>query len=114
MFFGALTSVGALFVFLEVNMFCSKCGKEIDNDAVICIHCGCPTQNYKEDKQAKDQPIVINNNNSTSSSASSSAAAAVAVGGKVRRKHSLLLDLFMICITGGLWIFWMLFRPKYY
>ncbi len=21
--------------------FCSKCGKEINDDAVICIHCGC-------------------------------------------------------------------------
>lgn len=23
--------------------FCSKCGKEIDDEAVICVHCGCPT-----------------------------------------------------------------------
>lgn len=22
-------------------MFCSKCGQEINNDAVVCIHCGC-------------------------------------------------------------------------
>lgn len=22
-------------------MFCSNCGKEIDDKAVICIHCGC-------------------------------------------------------------------------
>lgn len=22
-------------------MFCRKCGKEIDDEAVICIHCGC-------------------------------------------------------------------------
>lgn|SRR5574344_171958 len=22
-------------------MFCSKCGKEINDEAVICIHCGC-------------------------------------------------------------------------
>lgn len=25
-------------------MFCSKCGKEISNDAVICINCGCAVQ----------------------------------------------------------------------
>ena len=91
-------------------MFCSKCGEEIDNEAVICVHCGCPTQNYKDDKQAKDQPIIINNNNS----ASSSAAAAAATGGRVRRRYSLLFDIFMICITGGLWIIWMILRPKYY
>jgi len=23
-------------------MFCSKCGKEIMDEAVICPHCGCP------------------------------------------------------------------------
>lgn len=23
--------------------FCAKCGKEIDDEAVICVHCGCPT-----------------------------------------------------------------------
>ncbi|MBO6272096.1 TM2 domain-containing protein [bacterium] len=22
-------------------MYCSKCGNEIDNDAVVCVHCGC-------------------------------------------------------------------------
>ena len=23
--------------------FCSKCGKEINDEAVVCIHCGCQT-----------------------------------------------------------------------
>ncbi len=34
-------------------MYCSKCGKELLDEAVICPNCGCPTQNYKnavEDK----------------------------------------------------------------
>lgn len=22
-------------------MFCSKCGKEINDEAVVCVHCGC-------------------------------------------------------------------------
>jgi len=26
-------------------MYCSKCGKEIHDDAVICVHCGCATKN---------------------------------------------------------------------
>jgi hypothetical protein len=26
-------------------MFCSKCGKEIHPDAVVCIHCGCAVKN---------------------------------------------------------------------
>lgn len=29
-------------------MFCSKCGKEINDEAVICPNCGCFTSNYKE------------------------------------------------------------------
>ncbi len=24
-------------------MFCKKCGKEITDEAVICLHCGCAT-----------------------------------------------------------------------
>jgi hypothetical protein len=27
-------------------MYCSNCGKQIDDKAVICIGCGVPTQNY--------------------------------------------------------------------
>ena len=95
-------------------MFCSKCGKEINDEAVVCVHCGCATAKYEEGKKEKEQPIIINNNNNASSSAASSAAAAVGRGGRIRRKHSLLFDIIMICLTGGLWIFWMLLRPKYY
>lgn len=31
--------------------YCNKCGKEIDDQAVVCVHCGCETgyaaQNHK-------------------------------------------------------------------
>ena len=91
-------------------MFCSKCGKEINDEAVVCIHCGCSTTNYEQKAKEKELPIIINNNNA----ASASSAASAAVGGRVRRKYSLLFNIFMICITGGLWIIWMLLRPKYY
>lgn len=30
-------------------MFCKKCGKEINDEAVVCIHCGCAV----DDSQAK-------------------------------------------------------------
>ncbi len=91
-------------------MFCTKCGKEIDNEAVVCVHCGCATGNFqKSNNQGKEQqPIIINN------SASASAATATTVGVRVKRKYSLLGDLLMICFTGGLWIIWMILRPKYY
>ncbi len=26
-------------------MFCPHCGKQISNNAVICVHCGCPVNN---------------------------------------------------------------------
>ena len=31
-------------------MYCNKCGKEIDDEALICPHCGCGTVNYVRDK----------------------------------------------------------------
>ena len=92
-------------------MFCSKCGKEINDEAVVCIYCGCATAKYEEHKKEIEQPIIINNNNSASSSAS---AAASGMGGRIRRKRSCLLDIIMIFLTGGLWIIWMIVRPKYY
>lgn len=29
-------------------MFCSICGKKIQDEAVLCPNCGCPTSNYNE------------------------------------------------------------------
>ena len=40
-------------------MFCSKCGKEIDNDAIVCMHCGCPTQNYNRAPQGKSWVVTL-------------------------------------------------------
>lgn len=28
-------------------MFCKKCGKEINDDAVVCVHCGCAVEKEK-------------------------------------------------------------------
>lgn len=36
-------------------MFCKKCGKEIDDSAVICPNCGCATDNYAERKVVKKE-----------------------------------------------------------
>jgi TM2 domain-containing membrane protein YozV len=38
-------------------MYCNKCGKEIDDEALICPHCGCGTVNYVRD-QAKAEARV--------------------------------------------------------
>ncbi len=28
-------------------MYCSNCGKEVNDQAVVCIHCGCAIENKK-------------------------------------------------------------------
>lgn len=40
-------------------MFCSNCGKEIDDKAVICIHCGCATKNQSEQKPNKSMLCAV-------------------------------------------------------
>lgn len=85
--------------------FCKFCGEKIPIDAVICTHCG---RQVEELKSSKPDNIVINN------SASAAASASNINKGPIKRKHSILFDLFMIVITGGLWIIWMIIRPKYY
>ena len=79
-------------------MFCHKCGKEIDSEAVVCVHCGVETKNLK----SKETPVNIVNQNSNVN--------------KVRmpRVYNGFVDFLMVCLTGGLWIIWMIFRPKYY
>ena len=39
-------------------MFCSNCGKEIDDKAVICVHCGCSTQNSKS-QNPEDRSMLV-------------------------------------------------------
>ena len=36
-------------------MFCKKCGNEVNDEAVICIHCGCELDNgkTKDNNQSK-------------------------------------------------------------
>jgi uncharacterized membrane protein YvbJ len=81
-------------------MFCYNCGEKIDDKAVVCVHCGAETKNMKN----TDKNIVINN---------SASASAVNPNNKTKKKYNLLLDLILICCTCGLWIIWMIIRPKY-
>ncbi len=38
-------------------MFCSKCGQEIHDEAVVCVHCGCSVRNEPGPKPG-DRPNV--------------------------------------------------------
>ncbi len=40
-------------------MFCNKCGKEIDNEAAMCIHCGVPTKNGSKDVGGKSRITYV-------------------------------------------------------
>lgn len=36
-------------------MFCSRCGKEIHDEAVVCVYCGCSTKNSKNVSATDDK-----------------------------------------------------------
>lgn len=36
--------------------FCSHCGKEIEDEAVICVHCGCGVDRCVVLAEGKDEP----------------------------------------------------------
>ena len=38
-------------------MFCSKCGKELVDEALICPHCGCGTSNFNRASQPQSAPV---------------------------------------------------------
>lgn len=41
-------------------MYCRNCGKEIDDNAVVCVHCGTTTKNYVPEKETINQPKESN------------------------------------------------------
>lgn len=45
-------------------MYCRKCGKQIDDEAVVCVHCGVATKDHEPQAQ---QPVIniVNNNTNT-------------------------------------------------
>lgn len=84
-------------------MFCHKCGKEIDDDSVVCVHCGVKTKNFDSDN-ANAKPInIVNQSSSTSSNTEKN----------IPIVYNGAVDFIMIWLTCGLWIIWMILRPKY-
>ena len=37
-------------------MYCQKCGKEVNDEAVVCIHCGCAIKNTQVQNGTEDAP----------------------------------------------------------
>ncbi len=40
-------------------MFCAKCGKEINDEAVICVHCGCAVQQNASTSEEKSWLVTL-------------------------------------------------------
>ena len=40
-------------------MFCSKCGKEIMDEAVVCPNCGCAVADIASRKQAEEDKVSV-------------------------------------------------------
>lgn len=120
-------------------MYCSGCGKKIKDNAVICVHCGCPTNNFNQTNKP-NEPIIINNNNNNNNNNGYSGSYNdryneryndryntennrynedskhnVAENKPVRekKKYNLFFDILMTFLTSGLWIIWIILRPKY-
>lgn len=74
-------------------MYCSKCGKEIDNEAVVCPMCGVATQNFNAQQQPQ---VVINNANTNTNTNVNQNAVGVGIVGRARNKWvALALCLFL-------------------
>jgi len=39
--------------------YCSKCGAEIEDDAVVCVHCGCKVEEEKKNKNNSTLDTLI-------------------------------------------------------
>ena len=37
-------------------MYCENCGAEIDNNAIVCVHCGAQTSNFKNKTTTQYNP----------------------------------------------------------
>ncbi len=73
-------------------MYCKKCGKEIDDDAIYCPGCGAPTENYVSsvDYEAKHQSVAT----------SSSSRNGVALAGFICSVASLVFGGIIVAIVG--------------
>ena len=87
----------------QEKKYCKFCGAQIPFDAVVCTNCG----RQVEDIKSAEKPIIINNSAAASSSATS------IQPGRRKKHYSLFWDIVLTCFTGGLWLIWVLIRPKY-
>ncbi len=101
-------------------MYCSRCGKDICKNSIVCIHCGCSVarsddiSNKNKTGSEKEKSNESEKHCRQSGSGNSRTMYYAASKRRIRRTYSLPLDIFMSIITCGAWIIWIIFRPKYY
>lgn len=78
-------------------MFCSKCGKEIDDAAVVCPMCGVPTPNFNKNQQPQ---VVVNNVNTNTNTSTNANMNANAVYGRAKNKWVALALCFFLGVLG--------------
>jgi hypothetical protein len=88
---------------------CPYCAEKIQALAKKCKHCGelldAQLRDIEMLKSQKQNVYMNAGGGGGGSSASSSSS-----GGWAYREHGILFHLFMILITGGLWIIWLIVR----
>lgn len=67
-------------------MYCKECGKEINDKAIVCIHCGCAVNTGESSNTTSQGNITILNSN--------------VIGGSTGRNRSWFAAL-ILCIFGG-------------
>ena len=40
-------------------MYCNKCGKEINDEAVICVHCGSEVNNGRRTEPSNSSKVIV-------------------------------------------------------
>ncbi len=82
-------------------MFCNNCGKELNNDEVICLACGADTSNqwYEEDENAFDTTISDDTvDNTIDDSANAAISKTSVIVRKVKRY--IILAIIVVCLWG--------------
>lgn len=61
-------------------MYCTNCGSNLDDKAVICPHCGCATENYYKHVEAMQKTSTNNSSDNASGNVNGYSIAALALG----------------------------------
>jgi len=86
--------------------FCSECGKEINDKAVVCIHCGVATKNHAVQQQPTINIVNTNTNtNTVTANSGGGYAQGSAPFAQLKTNRGLLKLVLLTIITFGIYMF---------